>query len=58
VHDELESQHWLAAKGDTNIRTFLISCIAAAVIAVCAAVTLYEFQEPVAVAFSTSAVRL
>jgi uncharacterized membrane protein YfcA len=45
-------------KGTTNIRTFLISCIAAAIIAVCAAATLYQYQEPVAVAFSTSAVRI
>ncbi|HEV3371465.1 MAG TPA: hypothetical protein VG145_02880 [Xanthobacteraceae bacterium] len=41
-----------------NIRTFLISCIAAAVIAVCAAAALHQYQESAAVAFSTSAVRI
>jgi hypothetical protein len=47
-----------AAKGTTSIRTFLISCIAAAVIAVCAAAALHQYQEPAAVAFSTPAVRI
>jgi hypothetical protein len=47
-----------AARGTTNIRTFLISCVAAAVIAVCAAVALHQYQQPAAVAFSTPAVRI
>jgi hypothetical protein len=41
-----------------GFRTFLISCIAAAVISIGAAVILHQYQEPAAVAFSTSAVRL
>jgi hypothetical protein len=40
------------------MRTFLLACVAAAVIATAAAVILYRFQESVAVAFSTSAVRI
>jgi hypothetical protein len=40
------------------MRAFLIACVAAAVIATGAAVTLYPFQESAAVAFSTSAVRI
>jgi hypothetical protein len=40
------------------MRTFLLACVAAAVIATAAAVILYRLQEPAAVAFSTSAVRL
>jgi hypothetical protein len=41
-----------------NMRTFIVSLIAAAVISVGAAAVLSRFQEPAAVAFSTSAVRL
>ena len=40
------------------MRAFLIACIAAAVIATGAGVTLYQFQESAAAAFSTSAVRI
>ena len=40
------------------MRTFSLACVAAAVIATGAAVILYPLQEPAAVAFSTSAVRL
>ena len=38
--------------------TFIIACIVAAVLAVCAVVVLNGIQEPVNVAFTTSAVRL
>jgi hypothetical protein len=44
--------------GGIGMRVFLIAIIAAAVIAVIAALVLNSFQESVAVAFSTSAVRL
>jgi hypothetical protein len=47
-----------AQEGIAKIRTFLISCAAAAVIASVAAVILYRFQEPAEVAFSTSSVRI
>ena len=40
------------------MRAFIVACIAAAVIAVCAVVVLDGFQEPVDVAFATSAVRI
>ena len=40
------------------MRAFLIACIVAAVIATGAGVTLYQFQESAAAAFSTSAVRI
>ena len=40
------------------MRTFVVSLIAAVVIAVGAAAALSEFRDPAAVAFSTSAVRL
>jgi hypothetical protein len=40
------------------MRTFLLACLAAAVIATGAAVILFHLQEPAAAAFSTSAVRL
>jgi hypothetical protein len=40
------------------MRTFSLACLAAAVIATGAAVILYQFQKPAAVAFSTSAVRI
>lgn len=38
--------------------TFIIACIVAAVLAVCAVVVLNRIQEPVNVAFTTSAVRI
>jgi hypothetical protein len=47
-----------AIEGIANMRTFLLACLAAAVIATGAAVILYQFQKPAAVAFSTSAVRI
>jgi hypothetical protein len=37
---------------------FIIACIAAAVIAVCAVVVLNRVQKPVDVAYATSAVRI
>lgn len=40
------------------MRTFIIACIAAVVIAAIAAIILNSIQEPVAVAFSTNEVRL
>ena len=40
------------------MRTFIFACVLAAVIAVVAAVGLNEIQEGVAVAFSTTAVRI
>ena len=40
------------------MRTFLVACFAAAVIAICAVVVLNRVQEPVDVAFTTSAVRI
>jgi hypothetical protein len=41
-----------------HMRTFIVSLLAAAVIAVGAAAGLSQFQEPAAIAFATSAVRL
>ena len=40
------------------MRTFIVSCIAAAVIAICGVLVLNHLQEPVNVAFTTSAVRI
>jgi hypothetical protein len=40
------------------MRIFFISCIAAGVIALTGVVALNHFQEPVAVAFSTSGARI
>ena len=40
------------------MRAFIAACIVAAVIAVCAVVALNRVQEPVDVAFTTSAVRI
>ena len=40
------------------MRVFIVSCIAAAVIAVCAVLVLNRVQEPVSVAFTTSSVRI
>jgi hypothetical protein len=42
----------------TNMRIFIVSFVAAAVSAIGFAVVLHEFQEPVAVAFTTSAARI
>jgi hypothetical protein len=38
--------------------TFIVACIVAAALAVCAVVVLNGIQEPVNVAFTTSAVRI
>jgi hypothetical protein len=38
--------------------TFIIACLVAAVLAICAVVVLNGIQEPVNVAFTTSAVRI
>jgi hypothetical protein len=43
---------------DTFMRTFLVACLAAAVIAICSVVVLNKFQKPVDTAFATSAVRI
>jgi hypothetical protein len=40
------------------MRVFIISCTAAAVLAIGSAVVLHGFQEPAAVAFTTSAARI
>jgi hypothetical protein len=40
------------------MRAFLVACVVAAVIALCAVVVLNRVQEPVDVAFATSAVRI
>jgi hypothetical protein len=40
------------------MRAFIVACIAAAVIAIGAVVVLDRMQEPVDVAFATSAVRI
>jgi hypothetical protein len=40
------------------MRSFIVACIAAIVIAVVGAVALNHVQEPVSVAFSTAGVRL
>jgi hypothetical protein len=40
------------------MRAFIVACIAAAVIAIGAVVVLNRVQEPVNVAFTTSAVRI
>jgi hypothetical protein len=40
------------------MRTFLVACLAAAVIAIGAVVVLNKFQRPVETAFATSAVRI
>ena len=41
----------------TEMRSFIMACIVAVVIAAVAAVALSFFQEPVEVAFATSSVR-
>jgi hypothetical protein len=40
------------------MRTFIVACVGAVLIAVCAVVLLNRVQEPVDVAFATSAVRI
>ena len=40
------------------MRTFIVACIAAAVLAICGLLVLNQIQEPVSVAFTTSAVRI
>jgi hypothetical protein len=40
------------------MRAFLVACVVAAVIALCAVVVLNRVQEPVDVAFATSAARI
>jgi hypothetical protein len=40
------------------MRAFLVACVVAAVIVLCAVVVLNRVQEPVDVAFATSAVRI
>jgi hypothetical protein len=40
------------------MRAFLVACLAAAVIAICAVAVLNGIQKPVETAFSTSAVRI
>ena len=44
--------------GNAAMKTFIVACIAAAVIAVGAVAVLDGLQEPAAVAFSTSSVRI
>jgi hypothetical protein len=44
--------------GTTGMRSFIMACIAAVVIAAVAAVALSFLQKPVDVAFTTSGVRL
>ena len=40
------------------MRAFVVACLAAALIAICAVVVLNGLQRPVATAFATSAVRI
>jgi hypothetical protein len=40
------------------MRVFIVACVAAAVVAICAVVVLNGIQEPVNIAFTTSAVRI
>jgi hypothetical protein len=54
-HPLLRQRH---ERGNLSMRAFIAACIAAAVIAVCAVVVLNRVQEPVDVAFTTSAVRI
>jgi hypothetical protein len=48
----------LALWEGTIMKSFLIACAAAVIIAVGAAMVLDRYQEPTAVAYSTTAVRL
>jgi hypothetical protein len=45
-------------RGNPPVNIFVVACIAAAVIALGAVVVLNSIQEPVAVAYSTNAVRI
>jgi hypothetical protein len=40
------------------MRIFIVACVVAAVVAICAVVVLNGIQEPVNIAFTTSAVRI
>jgi hypothetical protein len=40
------------------MKAFIVACVAAAVIAICAVVVLNDIQKPVDVAFTTSGVRI
>jgi hypothetical protein len=42
----------------TAMKTFIVACIVAAIIAVGGVIVLNHIQEPVAVAFTTSGVRI
>jgi hypothetical protein len=44
--------------GNATMKTFIVACIVAAAIAIGGVVVLNHIQEPVAVAFTTSAVRI
>jgi len=44
--------------GSATMWVYIISCLVAAAIAISAAVSLEKFQEPAAVAFTTSGVRI
>jgi hypothetical protein len=44
--------------GTRAMKVFLVACVAAAIVAIVAAVILDQVQEPVDVAFTTSAVRI
>jgi hypothetical protein len=43
---------------ESSMPTFIVACIVAGVLAICAVVVLNHVQEPVDVAFATSAVRI
>jgi hypothetical protein len=40
------------------MRVFIVACVVAAAVAICAVVVLNGIQEPVNIAFTTSAVRI
>jgi len=42
----------------TAMKAFIVACVAAAVLAVCAVAVLNSIQKPVDVAFTTSGVRI
>lgn len=48
----------LMEREESSMWTFIVACIVAAVIAIGAVVVLNHVQEPVDVAFATSAVRI
>jgi hypothetical protein len=54
----VHNRSYALPEGVTNMRVFTIACMIAAVIAVAAAVVLHQCQEPVTVAFTTSAARI